>query len=439
MDWGDLSRGFKGVAIKRLSSHEVDPNTSRGHEFQGARNLLTLLGDQERKKWPTSYHFIADDGASPVVQLTLDSYASWYDVRKKQDRDPEWRLYYPAETNAIRDLSCPGDLLLIALRDNGNLAVFIAPRDSVSEALLVQAFGVARGHYSQSEDVKWLLAENAPSLDFVTAEAFQQLSLTLEGGTGSESLSTVVDVSPEAVVGDDSEVSDVASWMIELWPDRIKGKSREIVERVINTCDPEGHMPPDTALERWLEVAEAAYRIWEKTSACRFLAPLRHDSDVTDLELVERLGSRWMSFRQSRVSRAGKVMEEFLGILFTRAGLAFQTGSLAKTENGKLPDFLFPDGASYHNLEFPPERLRILGSKTSFKDRWRQILSEGDRVSVKHGVTRDPLITDSMLNQMKKSGLVVVMPKPIIDRCQTQSSNIVSLAEFISEVHDLQE
>src|SRR5690606_26432250 len=98
----------------------------------------------------------------------------------------------------------------------------------------------------------------------------------------------------------------------------------------VSTCDPNAELDPDHALEHWLEVAEASYRIWEKEAARRFIGPLRKDESVSDIQLVEEIGSRWMSFRQSRVSRAGKVMEEFLAIIFRRAGLRFAMGADAK-------------------------------------------------------------------------------------------------------------
>jgi hypothetical protein len=402
-----------------------------------------LLGTDDVKCRKTTYYFVSDDEAEPKVRATVESTSTWYDSRRKQkSRRPEWRLYYPKDLKLVQEFCSPDDLLLLALRNDDSLAVFLAPKNSVSEQMLLKAFSVTAQHYKQSGNVRWMKTERGVNLDYVSAAAFEQLSLALEeitpldehkSGIASEVIAT-----PEEVAHGDLQVAEVAARMIELWPYGQLGKSRDVVKLVTEACDPKNEAPADAALERWLEVAEAAYRMWEKQSACLFLAPLRHDPIISDLELVERLETRWMSFRQSRVTRAGKVMEEFLNILFTRARLRFSTGSEAKTESGKLPDFVFPDGGSYRNPEFPTGLLRILGSKTSFKDRWRQILSEGDRVSVKHGVTRDALITAPMFKQMEESGFVVVMPKPIIDRYESCPPNLISLASFITEVQDLQ-
>lgn len=442
MNWGNLSRGFSGVAIKQLSSHEVNPAVSRGHEFQGANNLVGLLGTEDCRDRPTTYYFISDDGAEPRVREIVHSVSSWYDSRRNQPhRNPEWRLYYPSTVNLIQNFCQAGDLLLLALRNDGTLAVFLAPAGSVSEQVLLQAFGVTQSHYRQSGQVRWMKTAEAPALDFVGAETMEQLSLAFAEARAGEEDTLIATVEDDAPAGSDGDgqVSRIADLMLERWPEGRLGSNQEVVELVIGVCDPDGEAEADMALERWLEVAEASYRIWEKETARRFIAPLRNDSAVSDMELIERIGSRWMSFRQSRVSRAGKVMEEFLGILFLRAGLRFATGSSAMTENGKMPDFLFPDGDSYRDESFPAGRLRILGSKTSFKDRWRQILSEGDRVPEKHGVTRDTCITASMFEQMRISGFIVVMPQPIIARYSiSRPTNLVSLTDFIEEVRGLQ-
>lgn len=50
----------------------------------------------------------------------------------------------------------------------------------------------------------------------------------------------------------------------------------------------------------------------------------------------------------------------------------------------KKPDFIFPDGVSYHNFEFQADKLTMLGAKTTCKDRWRQVLNEADRIRDKH-------------------------------------------------------
>ena len=223
--------------------------------------------------------------------------------------------------------------------------------------------------------------------------------------------------------------------MIERWPNGRLGSCSEVCSLVTDNCETDALIEPDGALVRWMEVAEASYWMWESEMFGRFLKPIRFDVNVSDTVLAEMVSERWMSYRQGRVSRAGTMMETFLADIFRRAALPFSHG--AKIEGGKLPDFLFPGVKQYNDLTWPADKLRILGSKTSFKDRWRQILSEGNRVIHKHGITRDVAITAGMFSQMGDAGLTVVMPASVRGGYAAIPTNLISLTEFIADVRSI--
>ena len=48
MKRGYLSEFFSGVAAKKLSAVEVDPNTSNQHEFNGVSRLKKIFGIEKR-------------------------------------------------------------------------------------------------------------------------------------------------------------------------------------------------------------------------------------------------------------------------------------------------------------------------------------------------------------------------------------------------------
>ncbi|EBK1959289.1 restriction endonuclease, partial [Salmonella enterica] len=48
---------------------------------------------------------------------------------------------------------------------------------------------------------------------------------------------------------------------------------------------------------------------------------------------------------------------------------------------------MFPGISHYHDSEFPHARLTMLASKSTCKDRWRQMLNEAVRISDKHLLT----------------------------------------------------
>ncbi|TVR53225.1 MAG: type II restriction endonuclease, partial [Puniceicoccaceae bacterium] len=115
MKWGTIDSEYIGFGWKRLSSHEIDPKVSNGHEFQGVKALGELLGYQPLDKIPTSYYLISDDpDGNPVVDDFISSTASWYDSRvRDKNRSPEWRLYYPAGAGRIQVKCQEGDLMLV--------------------------------------------------------------------------------------------------------------------------------------------------------------------------------------------------------------------------------------------------------------------------------------------------------------------------------------
>lgn len=106
-----------------------------------------------------------------------------------------------------------------------------------------------------------------------------------------------------------------------------------------------------------------------------------------------------------RKSRVGKSLEHHLACIFTQNHLVFE--EQAVTENNKKPDFLFPNAECYHNLQFPADDLIVLGAKTTCKDRWRQVLTEADRVEVKYLFTLQQGISKNQLREMHDSRLTI--------------------------------
>lgn len=81
------------------------------------------------------------------------------------------------------------------------------------------------------------------------------------------------------------------------------------------------------------------------------------------------------------------------------------------------------------------ELLTILGAKTSCKDRWRQVLSEGARVKEKHLITLQPSITASQLDEMRSHSLQLVVPQVFHSSYPVQASHLIwNLSTFIEFV-----
>lgn len=77
----------------------------------------------------------------------------------------------------------------------------------------------------------------------------------------------------------------------------------------------------------------------------------------------------------------------------------------------------------------------MLGAKSTLKDRWRQVLSEAERIPEKHLITLEPGISGHQTREMKAKQLQLVIPEPLHDSFQPeQRSWLMNLAGFIDLV-----
>ncbi|HEV7353417.1 MAG TPA: type II restriction endonuclease [Brevundimonas sp.] len=143
---------------------------------------------------------------------------------------------------------------------------------------------------------------------------------------------------------------------------------------------------------------------------------------------------------QRRKSRSGRSLELHAREIFIEEGLEegvdFSHGG--QTEGGKKPDFLFPASAAYHDPSWPADRLRMLGAKTTARDRWRQILNEADRIPVKHLLTLQEGVSVPQFAEMTAAGVKLVVPEPLLKAYPAAvRPELVSLRSFVAEVRGL--
>jgi type II restriction enzyme len=157
----------------------------------------------------------------------------------------------------------------------------------------------------------------------------------------------------------------------------------------------------------------------------------------TPFESVEQLVECANTILNRRKSRAGKSLEHHLSEVFTRFQLRYQTQVV--TEENKKPDFIFPNIQSYQNHLFDNSRLFFLASKTTCKDRWRQILNEADRIGIKHLFTLQQGISRNQLSEMYSAGVRLVVPKPYITSFpEDYRERLLSLNDFVRLVKSVQ-
>lgn len=172
-------------------------------------------------------------------------------------------------------------------------------------------------------------------------------------------------------------------------------------------------------------------------------AVIQHDYDaapfVSDGVIdVDSFTSFYTSVRNRRMSRAGKVLEIHIAHILDARGIEYE--AQAKTENGKKPDFLFPSQAAYEDPAFPEEQLRMLASKTSIKDRFRQVADEANRIRDKHLFTLTPGdVTHPKLAQLDELHIHLVMPKVVKESYDDLiQGETMTFSRFIEEIQGLQ-
>lgn len=140
---------------------------------------------------------------------------------------------------------------------------------------------------------------------------------------------------------------------------------------------------------------------------------------------------------QRRKSRAGSALENHLELVFAAHGVTYTRTGV--TESRLKPDFIFPGISHYHDSAFPPARLTMLASKTTSKDRWRQILNEAARIPDKHLITLEPRISENQTKEMQIERVQLVVPAPIHETyTAAQQAWLIDMDGFLSTVRTRQ-
>ena len=114
-----------------------------------------------------------------------------------------------------------------------------------------------------------------------------------------------------------------------------------------------------------------------------------------------------LSVQNRRKARAGYALELHLEEILRSFGLKFDRQAV--TEHDAKPDFLFPGAKEYHDSTIPEAGFSMLGVKSTYKDRWRQVLSEAARIPDKHLLTLEPGISENQTYEMQANNVQLVL------------------------------
>lgn len=389
-----MSRYFLGVGAKSLSSVEVQPRSSNQHEFNGVSSFKQLLG-AERVTFTAKFIYLSDNEEQIIEDTGL---LTWYDAREQHPTRSEYRLYYTP--NEVIRTAKASDFVIVAKVGEAELMVIVAPAGSTTERQLIWLFGLhepgrsfeVKDYRGDYRDIgyagRYIISSLGIELE-ETVPDFREILLNKYGLNmpktkefSAFARSTVTDVSP---------IED-----------------------------------PDNTLIAWLQLEELLFKTLEREIVQQKLEQ-GFGEDGSD---VDEFITFSLSVQNRRKARAGFAFENNLAVIFEFNQIRYTHGG--RTERNNKPDFLFPGELEYHNPVFATELLSMWGVKTTSKDRWREVLSEADRIHRKQLITLEPAISKNQTDEMAAQNLQLVIPQPLFDTYrEDQQADLITLEEFI--------
>jgi len=374
MKAGHLSEYFTGIAAKRLSAVEADLFRSNQHEFNGVEGLKQLFGQATGKQtFAAKFIYLTDHDGEPVI---ADGFLTWYDAREKHPKRSEHRLYFP--TTAVSQCAAAGDLMVLGRRPDGTVLVVVAANGSTVLNQIQWLFGLSNLEFP-GFSIREELETEQDRIAFASRVILEEIGVVVE---------TAVD----------TFLDDMLRRFGKAFP-ATKNFSAYARETLPDIAPAEA---PDAAVMAWMEREEILFRTLEKHLLAERLAA-GFTGDVDGFLEVS------LSVQNRRKSRVGHALENHVEHMFVSSGIRYTRAAV--TENKSRPDFLFPGAAEYRDAGFPAAQLTMLGVKSTCKDRWRQVLSEADRIAAKHLLTLETAISVAQTDEMQARGLQLVVPR----------------------------
>lgn len=403
MKRGHLSEYFVGVAIKRLSAVEADVLTSNQHEFNGVESLKRIFGQAAGKQtFPARFVYLSDDDDNPVV---ADGFLTWYDARERHPTRSEHRLYFP--TTTVSQCAAAGDLLVIARKPDGSALVVVAEDGSTIANQICWLFG-ADDLEHPGFSVRSELETEQDRIQFASRFILEQIGVVVEVVEEN-----YLEIMLKKFDGGFPTTREFSAWARSTLPDIVARDDADI------------------AIMAWMEREENLFRTLER----HLISDRLEEGFKGD---VDAFISFSLSVQNRRKSRVGLALENHLEMIFKECEIKFQR--TAVTENRSKPDFLFPGSDAYHNPDFDPSRLTILGVKSTCKDRWRQVLAEANKIDDKHLLTLEAAISTNQTNEMRDKRLRLVLPRKIHESYTDEQQDwLLDIRDFVALVKERQD
>ena len=140
------------------------------------------------------------------------------------------------------------------------------------------------------------------------------------------------------------------------------------------------------------------------------------------------------SILQRRKARAGRSFENHVAHLLKIEKIPFTEQPVV---DGR-PDFIIPSMDAYLDISYPADRLIVLATKRTCKDRWRQVTREAKRIKTKHLLTIQKGISSPQLEEMRSSDVCLIVPKKLHRMYpKDKREALVSIDQFIDSARTI--
>lgn len=399
----NLSDIFTAVAYKKLVQVDI-PGGSNQHEINGSSPLKNFFHTMEAVSGHIKWHYFADNKET----VKEEGEYTFYDARARsaaRTGRSEWRFYYT------------GDFLRCAASED----VLILARTDVDEDIYGLVF---------QADSSFLRAVKSLFVLKDTSRRISQIQLIPTDELNERELETVSSLILSEL--DIEYVFPVRETDIELVARKF-GKSFpatiELSQLARENIDVDMSDPDETLL-RWLKREEELFFALEKQ-----IVQEKLDKGFTDVDEFIKYS---LSVQNRRKSRMGHAFQHHMKALFDAKGVKYKDQAI--TEGKNKPDFLFPGKTEYDDLSFNSTYLTMLALKSTAKDRWRQILTEADRIPEKHLCTLEPSISTSQTNEMRQQRVRLVIPSRLLKETYTESQRkeAMTITDFLNLVLEKQ-
>lgn len=400
---GYLKQYFKGIIAKKLSVVETTPGISNQHEFNATAKMKEIFGFDDRK-FKTDFLYIDDDQSFEATD-----YLTWYDARRNHPTRTEYRLYYPS--TIVSKAASQGDSLFICVKQDDTILCVVARKNATITSQLYWLFDIIpidSGRFIENAELK----TDSGQLEFVARTVLGQIGIEYVESDNEDLLALLL-----ARFGGVFPKTDVFS---------------SFARSLVLDTNPIGE--PDLTLTKWFDMEEKLFFLLEQYTIRERLKKGFSDGEDVDVDGFIKFS---LSVQNRRKSRAGLSLENHISALLDANGISYSHTPV--TENRSKPDFLFPSIECYRNVDYPADKLTMLGAKSTCKDRWRQVLAEADRIEKKHLLTLEAAISTYQTDEMADKNLQLVIPKSIHKTySEKQQTWLYSVADLLLELRSKQ-